>query len=80
MAESQYQRVNLHRLTGRTAPPRVRLTFDQRNSAQVRVRGAVLLLGPMRIEYRLERSTADGIFLSRWDVPSDEPSRRVAVA
>jgi len=79
--ETPYQRVNLQRLTGSTAPPRVLLTFEQRNSSQVRARGARLLLGPLRIEYRVERTAADGLYLARWDVPQRRRLlRAVAVA
>lgn len=91
-ARSHHQRVNLSRLTGTTAPPRVHLTFTERNSSQVKpVAGSetAIQLGPLRILYYIDRVTADGYFLSRWDVEEfmarpgpqrSRSSRGVAVA
>lgn len=89
---SHHLRVNLQRLTGSTAPPRVRLTFSERNNPLVKASGeAALLLGPLRILYYVERVDSEGFYLYRWDVeefiarPGPErqrrqPSRAVAVA
>lgn len=91
---SHHLRVNLQRLTGSTAPPRVRLTFSERNNPLVKASGeAALLLGPLRILYYIERVDPDGFYLSRWDVEEfmarpgprvsrqrRQPSRAVAVA
>lgn len=68
---TSYRRVDLSRLTGSTAPPRVLLSFIQRNGLYVEVgRGGQLLLGPLKIAYWIERSDFDGIYLRRWDTDS----------
>lgn len=73
MVQTTHRRVDLSRLTPRTAPPRVMLSFTERNGPHVLAgRGGLLLLGPLGVNYFVERSDAQGLYLRRWDVrPAD---------
>lgn len=72
MPSPGYQRIDVASVTPRTAPPYVRLTYTQRNSSFVLPDGndgEKLLVGPLGVNYFIERSDAEGIYLRRFDRP-----------
>lgn len=65
-----FYRIDVAAVTRLTAPRYGTITFTERNSMHVLTGdGDLLLIGPMGINYHIEGSDQDVIYLRRWDQP-----------
>lgn len=70
----EYPRLDVVRLTRRTAPERGFITHNERVSRYVLIGdGALLLVGLLGVNYFIERTDANGLYLRRADVPPRRP-------
>lgn len=66
-----FYRIDVANVTRMTAPRYGTITYIERNSAHVLPGpGDLLLIGPMGVNYHIEGSDNDTIYLRRWDQPS----------
>lgn len=66
---TNYKRVYLPTLTPRTAPAYVMITHDERNGPDcLQTGGPLLLLGPLGVNFYIDSSDSNGLYLRRWDV------------
>lgn len=69
MPKAQYVRIDVAGITPLTAPPYGTITFHERNGANVLVgQNLLLLIGPLGVNYYVESSDADVIYLRRFDM------------
>jgi len=66
-----FYRIDVANVTRMTAPRYGTITYTDRNSVHVLAgHGDLLLIGPMGVNYHVEGSNNDVIFLRRWDQPT----------
>lgn len=66
-----FYRIDVAEVTRMTAPRYGTITYAERNSLHVLTgKGDLLLVGPMGVNYHIEGSDNDCIYLRRWDQPS----------
>lgn len=66
-----FHRIDVAQVTRMTAPRYGTITFTERNDRHVLSGpGDLLLIGPMGINYHIEGSDQDVVYLRRWDQPT----------
>lgn len=75
-----FYRIDVVRLTRMTAPRYGTITYTERNSAYVLAGpGDLLLIGPLGVNYHVEGSNNEVIFLRRWDQMSTKGHGAVTI-
>ena len=72
-----FHRIDVTRVTPRTAPKYGTITHNEKVSRHVLIgEGLLLLIGPLGVNYFAEWADSDVIYLHRWDVPPARVSAR----
>jgi hypothetical protein len=76
----EHVRINVHDITPRTAPPYIRVTHAERMGPDVLSgSGSLLLVGPLGVNYYIERADSDSVYLRRFDMPSSTGHKSVTI-